>query len=77
MTGKEIRQKRVTAGIAGSLVCARAGVDRSRYSLIEREYVRAPEAELARIASALEELLAAKQQLIEFAATIGWPVEAL
>jgi transcriptional regulator with XRE-family HTH domain len=77
MTVKEIKRKRVMAGIPGGLVCARADLDRSRYSRIERGYVEASEAELVRIANALEKLMVAKQQLKEFAAKIGWPVEAL
>jgi transcriptional regulator with XRE-family HTH domain len=77
MSGSEIKQRRVRAGIPGRLVCARARVDRSRLSHIEREYVVASESELAKISRALDELIQAKRKVVAAAAEAGWPISAL
>lgn len=77
MTGEVLKQKRVTAGIAGRLLCARAKMDRSRLSNIERGYIQPSEAELARIAAALEGLIQAKEEVAAAAVRVGWPVSAL
>jgi transcriptional regulator with XRE-family HTH domain len=77
MGGSEIRQKRTAAAIAGSLLCKRAKVDRSRLSHIERGYVQPSDVELARINVALDELIRAKTELAETAVRVGWPLSAL
>lgn len=77
MSGSKIREKRVIAGIAGRLLCARAKIDRGRLSHIERGYVEPSDAELARIENALDELVRAKRALAKTAARLGWPLSAL
>lgn len=77
MTAQELRQKRIAAGIPGRLVCAKARVDRSRLSHLERGYVQPSDEEIARIHQALEKLILAKQRLIAVATEVGWPPEML
>jgi len=77
MTGEELRRRRVSARIAGRLLCGRAKLDRSRLSHIERGYLQPSTEELARIERALDELIAAKQRLKYAAMECGWPVSAL
>jgi transcriptional regulator with XRE-family HTH domain len=71
--GTEIRAKRTAAGIAGVLVCAKAGIARSRLSDIERGYVKPPADEIARSANALDDLTRAKRKIAALAAEEGWP----
>jgi len=73
-TGTQLRARRNAAGIAGSLVCVKAGIARSRLSDIEREYVAASADELARIDAALDELARAKRKIAAVAAEEGWPL---
>jgi len=73
MSGTELRAKRIAAGIAGSLVCVKTGIARSRLSDIERGYVEVSEAEIARINVALDDLTRAKQKIAAVAAEEGWP----
>ena len=68
-----IKAKRTAAGIAGSIICKRIGMARSRLSDIERGYVTPSREELARIAAALDELIEAKSFLDKIAASVGWP----
>lgn len=77
MKGRDLRLRRVSAGIPGRLVCIQSRIDRSRLSNIEREYVNASEEESVRIVQAIEELSAAKRRLTAIAAECGWPVSAL
>ena len=77
MQATEIRLKRTLAGIPGSLLAQQAGVDRSRLSLLERGYVKASAGEMARLETALENLIRAKQAVSAFAVTCGWPTAAL
>jgi transcriptional regulator with XRE-family HTH domain len=72
-SGTELRDKRHAAGIAGSLVCVKAGIARSRLSDIEREYVVASLQEITRIMAALDELSRAKRKIAAVAAEEGWP----
>jgi transcriptional regulator with XRE-family HTH domain len=74
ITGTQLRAKRNAAGIAGSLVCVKAGIARSRLSDIEREYVAASEEELARTDAALDELIQAKAVIDTVATSLGWPM---
>ncbi len=68
-----IKAKRNAAGIAGSIICKKIGLARSRLSDIERGYVTPSPEELARIAAALDELIDAKSILDRIAASVGWP----
>jgi hypothetical protein len=65
----------VAAGIAGALLSSRAGVDRARLSHIKRGYANATGDELARLNSALKDLITARRKLAEFAAECGWPMK--
>jgi transcriptional regulator with XRE-family HTH domain len=71
--GIQLRGKRNAAGIAGSLVCKKAGIARSRLSDIERGYVVPSQVEIARLSVALDELTLAKQKIAAVAAEEGWP----
>jgi transcriptional regulator with XRE-family HTH domain len=71
--GTHLRTKRNAAEIAGSLVCLRAGIARSRLSDIERGYVTASDDEIARIDAALDELTRTKRKMAALAAEEGWP----
>jgi predicted transcriptional regulator len=74
MNGIDLRNRRQHIGIAGHLVCRRAGIGRSRLSDIERGYVQPSQAEVDRIGRALEELARAKEKLEATAAECGWPI---
>jgi hypothetical protein len=56
------------------VLCAKAGLSRSRLSLIERGYVTLVPQELARINTALDELIQAKAVIDNVAASVGWPM---
>lgn len=70
----DLKQKRILAGISGSVLCAKVALSRSRLSLIERGYVHPLEEELARVEAALDELIRAKSVMEQVAASMGWPV---
>jgi transcriptional regulator with XRE-family HTH domain len=70
----DLKAKRLAAGISGTVLCAKAGLSRSRLSLIERGYVNLSPEELARIRKALDELIQAKSVLEKVAASVGWPL---
>ena len=70
----DIKQRRLVARIPGRLLCAKAGVDRSHFSDIERGYVRPSAEELARIEQALAELIEARQRVAQVAEEVGWPL---
>ena len=74
MGGIGIKQRRLVARIPGRLLCAKAGVDRSRFSDIERGYVRPSNEELSRIEQALAELIKARERVAQVAAEVGWPL---
>jgi transcriptional regulator with XRE-family HTH domain len=69
----DLKTKRVAAGISGSVLCAKARLSRSRLSLIERGYVNPAPEELARINTALDQLIEAKSVIEQVAASVGWP----
>jgi transcriptional regulator with XRE-family HTH domain len=69
-----LRAKRTAAGIAGSILCKKSGIARSRLSDIEREYATASADQLARLDVALDELIRAKSVLQQTAVALGWPV---
>ena len=55
MNGRELRRKRMAAGIPGRLLCARVGIDRSKLSDIERAYVEPSIEEGIRINRAIDD----------------------
>jgi transcriptional regulator with XRE-family HTH domain len=74
MTGEQIRSKRAFAGIAGFVLARKAGISRSRLSLLERGYASPTAGELARISEALDQLVEAQQRIRQAADAAGWPV---
>jgi transcriptional regulator with XRE-family HTH domain len=70
---QEVRRKRLLHRIPGRLLCARAPIDRSRLSELERAYAIPSADELERLQRALDQLVTAKEQVEKFAATVGWP----
>lgn len=71
---RDLRFKRVAAEIPASLLAAKAGVNRSRLSNLERGYAHPTEEELQRLTSALEQLIDAKAVMQRTAAAVGWPL---
>ncbi|MBI1789594.1 MAG: helix-turn-helix transcriptional regulator [Acidobacteria bacterium] len=63
----------MAAEIPATLLAAKAGVNRSRLSNLERGYAQPTEEELQRLTSALEQLIDAKAAIQKTAATVGWP----
>ena len=76
MIVKELRSKRVAAEIPATLLAARAKVNRSRLSNLERGYGEPTEEELQRLNIALDQLFQAKSLIDRAAASVGWPVGA-
>jgi transcriptional regulator with XRE-family HTH domain len=70
---RELKLKRLTAGISGSVLCAKAGISRSRLSLIERGFVSPGPEEAGRIDEALRHLIETKSVIDHVAASMGWP----
>lgn len=71
MTGNELRTKRTTYKISGGLLCARAGIPRSRLNNIEHGYVRPRAEEMERLETTLNELIVAKRRLLDVAGEVG------
>lgn len=69
----DLKAKRLKAGISGSVLCAKVGLSRSRLSLIERGFVNPAADEVARINTALDQLIQAKSVIEKVAAFMGWP----
>jgi transcriptional regulator with XRE-family HTH domain len=69
-----LKAKRIAAGIAGSVLCKKFGMARSRLSDIERGYVTASPDQLAHLEAALNELIKAKTVIAQVATSLGWPV---
>jgi transcriptional regulator with XRE-family HTH domain len=72
-TPNELRSKRVAAEIPATLLAAKAKVNRSRLSGIERGYVQPTADELQRLSQALEQLIYAKAVIQKAASSVGWP----
>jgi transcriptional regulator with XRE-family HTH domain len=72
-----LKAKRTAAGIAGSILCKKFGMARSRLSDIERGYVTASPDELARMDATLDELIEAKSAIQRTATAVGWPLGEL
>ena len=71
MSGKDIRAKRVSAGLTAVLVCTKARINRSRFSDIERGHIAARDEELRRIDSAIAEIISTRRKLTELAQEAG------
>ena len=74
MNRRELRRKRMAAGIPGRLLCAKVGIDRSKLSDIERTYIEPSSDESIRINRAIDELIEAKEKVERVAAEAGWPM---
>ena len=74
MTVKELRSKRLAAEVPATLLAAKAGVNRSRLSGIERGYVQPTQEELQRLHESLEQLIRDKAVIQRAAASVGWPI---
>jgi hypothetical protein len=77
MTPKDLKLKRITSGIAGSLVCRTAGIPRSRLSDIEREYVTPDPDELLRISQAIEQISSGRGRIEKLAKEAGLSLAAV
>jgi transcriptional regulator with XRE-family HTH domain len=73
VTGIQLRDRRIAAGLVGLQVCGRAGITRGRLSDIERAYVMPRPDELARLTAALDDLIASKNRIDAVLAAEGWP----
>jgi AraC-like DNA-binding protein len=71
--GIELRTRRMSAGIPGRVLSAKAGMSRTRLSDIERGYVRPVTGELDRIYEALNLLIEAHEKIAAIAKECGWP----
>ena len=69
-----LKAKRSSVGIAGNVLCKKIGIARSRLSDIERGYATASPKELARLNTALDELIQAKSVIDRVATSLGWPM---
>ena len=69
-----LRSARVAAEIPASLLAAKAKVNRTRLSQIERGYIELTEDEQERLSQALERLIHAKAVIQRAAASVGWPM---
>ncbi len=70
----DLKARRSAAGISGSVLCVKAGLSRSRLSLIESGYVVPAPEELAHIDLALDQLIHAKALIEQVAVSVGWPL---
>jgi transcriptional regulator with XRE-family HTH domain len=73
ISAKDLRAKRIAAGLAAELVAAKARIERGRLSRIERQIIVGSPEELERIRAVIDELARAKQQIEDYAASVGWP----
>ena len=71
MTAKNLRAKRVAAGIPGQVVCQLTGISRANLSDIERENVIVTPEDLQRIESAIDQILRTRQHLAKLATEAG------
>ena len=60
---RELKQKRITAGIPGRVLCPRARISPARLSEIERGYIQPSPEELLRIQNALDQLITAREKV--------------
>jgi transcriptional regulator with XRE-family HTH domain len=73
MSIKELRLRRVHAEIPATLLAAKAKLNRSRLSNLERGYTEPTDAELHRLTEALDLLIRAKSAVNDVATAVGWP----
>ena len=73
ISGITIRTKRVSAGIAGQILCKKLGFSRSRLTAIEKEYWKLSMEELQQIDAALDELIQTKARMEAVGTKYGWP----
>jgi transcriptional regulator with XRE-family HTH domain len=72
------RKRRLDYRIPGAVVAMRAGISQGRLSNIERGYCTPKPEEVAALNATLDDLVAKKAKLAEFALQIGYPIsEAL
>jgi len=74
MNTQTLRSARVAAEIPASLLAAKAKVNRTRLSQMERGYVQPTENELRRLSQALAQLIHARAVVQSAAASVGWPM---
>lgn len=77
LTIKELRSHRVAAEIPATLLAAKAGINRSRLSILEHGYSQATEDEMRKLCAAFEQLLHAKAVIRKAEASVGWPMAAV
>jgi hypothetical protein len=70
---KELRSKRIAAEIPATLLAAKASINRSRLSNLERGYAKPTEDEMQRLNTALDQLIQAKSVIDRAVASVGWP----
>lgn len=73
MVGSGLRTKRAAAGIAGIVLCRKAGISRGYLSEIERGTATATPDEITRLNTVLDDLIRAKFEIQKAAAAAGWP----
>jgi transcriptional regulator with XRE-family HTH domain len=71
LIGPQLRAKRAAHRIPGTAVATKVGTSRSRFSEIERGYLKPPAEELNRINQAIDEIIQERQQLTKLAADAG------
>lgn len=71
LTSRELRAKRVAAGISGYAVCRVTGDSRSKLSAIERGEWGATEQNLQRISDAIDLIIKNRQRIAQLARTEG------
>lgn len=74
MTGKQLRQKRMSVELPANLVAAKAGIDNARLSRIELGYIAGNPLELERIEQAIKALVEARKEVKATAERVGWPL---
>lgn len=73
MTVQELRSRRVAAEIPAMLLAAKAKINRSRLSNLERGYAQPTTEELESLRAALDQLIQAKSVIDQAANSVGWP----
>jgi hypothetical protein len=73
MTANILQARRIESRIPGWMLCSKAGIGRTRLCGIERGYVQPEPEELRRLFVALDELIAVRSEVQNFALHLGWP----
>lgn len=74
MSGKVLRNLRISAGLSGYVVSRQSAIGRSRLSEIERGHSDPKPGEVERIQRAIESLIEARDAVTARAAEVGWPM---